>query len=147
MDSFGAFVIYGAAVLLALLALARRDATFRAGVQRATEQALIILPRLVFALVAAGFIVVLIPTEVIVRYLGAESGMTGILIGAFTGLIVASGPAMSFAIAAAFATEGASAPALVAFLTGWSVFAGHRVLNSERIKSGFYISHAMEVSG
>lgn len=128
MSTFGAYVIYGAAVLLAIAALLRRDDTFNTGVRRAMEQATIILPRLVFALVAAGFIVKLIPTDVIVRYLGEESGVTGVLIGSLTGLIVASGPAMSFAIAAAFAGEGASVPALIAFLTGWSVFAAHRVL-------------------
>ena len=61
-------------------------------------------------------------------YLGAESGFKGILIGSLTGLIVPSGPAVAFAIAAAFALEGASVPALVSFLTGWSVFAAHRVL-------------------
>ena len=138
MNGFGALIIYGAAFGLTLYALARRDATLTKGYHRAIEQALIIMPRLVVALVAAGFLVTLIPTDIIVRFLGEESGFTGILIGSLTGLIVASGPAMSFAIAAAFASEGASIPALVAFLTGWSVFAAHRVLIFEIPMLGFH---------
>ncbi len=39
-----------------------------------------------------------------------------------------AGPVVAFALAASFALAGASIPALVAFLTGWSVFAAHRVL-------------------
>lgn len=128
MNGVGALIIYGAAFVLGAWTLARRDKTFENGVKRAAEQALIIMPRLVFALIGAGFLVTLIPTEIIVRFLGEESGFTGILIGSATGLVIASGPAMAFAIAAAFAAEGASVPALVAFVTGWSVFATHRVL-------------------
>ncbi|MDH3533719.1 MAG: hypothetical protein OEO82_12370 [Gammaproteobacteria bacterium] len=128
MRELGGLFIYAAAIALALYTLSRRDATFRSGVQRALEQSLILLPRMIFALIAAGFIVRLIPTEIIVSYLGSEAGFRGILIGSLTGLIVPSGPAVAFAIAAAFALEGASVPALVAFLTGWSVFAAHRVI-------------------
>jgi len=128
MRELGGLFIYAAAIALALYTLSRRDATFRAGVRRALEQSLTLLPRMIFALVAAGFIVRLIPTEIIVSYLGSEAGFKGILIGSLTGLIVPSGPAVAFAIAAAFALEGASVPALVAFLTGWSVFAAHRVI-------------------
>ena len=54
--------------------------------------------------------------------------MEGVLIATLASLIVPSGPAVAFAIAATFAVEGASAPALVSFLTGWTVFAAHRVL-------------------
>ena len=138
MNGFGALFIYGAALGMAAYALARRDTTFRNGIRRAVEQATIIMPRLIFALLGAGFLVTLIPTEVIVRFLGEESGFTGVLIGSLTGLVIASGPAMSFAIAAAFASEGASLPALIAFLTGWSVFAAHRVLIFEIPMFGFH---------
>lgn len=128
MNSVGAWILYGGAIILGGVALARRDETFKLGLRRALEQAIVILPRMIFALIAAGFIVKLIPTEIIVGYLGSESGFKGILIGSLTGLIVPSGPAVAFAIAAAFGIEGASVPALVSFLTGWSVFAAHRVL-------------------
>ena len=128
MNAFSTLFIYGLAIGAGLMALARRDGSLRRGVNRAIEQSLIIIPRMIFALLAAGFIVKLIPTEIIVSNLGSEAGFRAILIASLTGLIVPAGPVVAFALAAAFAVEGASVPALVAFLTGWSVFAAHRVL-------------------
>ena len=127
MNDAGALILYGGGVLLGGIAVARRDDSFRDGLSRALEQAVLILPRLIFALIAASFIVRLIPTDLIVEYLGAEAGIKGIVIGSLAGLVVPSGPAIAFAVAASFALEGASVPALVAFLTAWSVFAAHRV--------------------
>lgn len=128
MSSFGGLFIYTAAIILAGVSLARRDDSFRHGMRRALEQAVAILPRMIFALIAAVFIVKLIPTEIIARYLGAEAGFTAILIASLAGLMVPSGPVIAFAAASTFAVEGASVPALVAFVTGWSVFAAHRVV-------------------
>ena len=128
MSDFGALFIYGAAVLLLAVAFFRHDGSLQLGMHRALSQAVQILPRMVVALIAAGFIVTLIPTDIIVHYLGSESGLIGILIGSITGLIVPGGPVIAFAIAAAFAGEGASLPSLVAFVSGWSVFATHRIV-------------------
>lgn len=127
MMSTGAVVIYLLAGILAAVAMSRRDDRARAGFLRAVEQILVLLPRMVLALVAAGFMVMLIPTDLIGRYLGDGAGLTGILIGSAAGLLVPSGGLIAFALAAAFAGKGASTPALVAFLTGWSVFALHRI--------------------
>lgn len=128
MSDFGALFIYGAASLLLGIAFLRRDGSLQLGMHRALSQAVQLLPRMVVALIAAGFAVTLIPTDIIVRYLGSESGLVGIVIGSMTGLIVPGGPVIAFAIAAAFAGEGASLPSLVAFVSGWSVFATHRVV-------------------
>jgi uncharacterized membrane protein YraQ (UPF0718 family) len=123
----GAVILYGGGLLLGGIAVARRDDSFRDGLLRALEQAVLIVPRLIFALIAASFIVKLIPTELIVEYLGAEADIKGIVIGSLAGLVVPAGPAVAFAVAASFALEGASVPALVSFLTAWSVFSAHRI--------------------
>lgn len=128
MISAGVYVIFFAAILMAAFALSRRDDSLRLGLMRAVEQFVIIVPRMIFALVAAGFMVKLIPTEIIGRFLGAEAGFTGILIGLVAGLFVHAGPVIAFSIAAAFATEGASVPALVSFITCWALFTAHRVI-------------------
>lgn len=128
MTGAGAYIIYLAAIVLGLYALVRRDGSARLGLVRAVEQSVLLLPRMVCALIAAGFMVNLIPTEIIGRLLGAEAGLTGILIGSLAGLVVPAGPVISFAIASAFAVEGASAPALVSFITAWSLFAAHRIV-------------------
>jgi uncharacterized membrane protein YraQ (UPF0718 family) len=109
------------------LALTRRDGTLLAGMERALEQFAKLVPRMLCALLAAGFVAQLIPSALIAAHLGAAAGPRAILIAAAAGLIVPAGPAIAFSIAVVFARSGASVPALVAFLTSWSVFAAHRM--------------------
>jgi uncharacterized membrane protein YraQ (UPF0718 family) len=137
MISPGVYVIYFAAILMAAFAVSRRDKSLNLGLTRAIEQFVRIVPRMICALVAAGFMVKFIPTEVIGRFLGVEAGFTGILIGSVTGLLVPSGPVIAFAIAAAFANEGASVPALVSFITCWTLYAAHRIIIFEVPLLGF----------
>lgn len=127
MSTIGSLFIYALALLTGLIAVAKGRTVLNAGLQRAAQQSLVLVPRLIFALIAAGFVVQLIPAEVIGRYLGEEAGFAGILIGSLAGMLVPAGPMVSFAIASAFAVAGGSAPALVAFLTSWSIFAAHRI--------------------
>lgn len=128
MNGIGATLIYAMAAILAVIAVARRDRSFHAGIVRAIEQITVLVPRMILALVAAGFMVKLIPSELIARYLGEGAGLSAILIASVAGMLVPAGPVTSFALAAAFANEGASTPALISFLSGWSVFAAHRVV-------------------
>ena len=127
MTNPGVLIIYALLIILGIVALSRGHGSFRQGLVRGTEQLVKLLPRMFCALVAAGFLAILIPTEVISSYLGAEAGFKAIVIATFTGMIFPAGPAISFSIAAVLASEGASTPALVAFITSWSVFALHRV--------------------
>lgn len=128
MTSPGVLVIYGLLIILATVALSRGKEDFKHGLIRGVEQVLILVPRMLCALVAAGFVVKLIPTEIISSYLGAESGFIAIVIGTLAGMLIPAGPVVSFSIAAVFANEGASTPALISFITSWSVFALHRVI-------------------
>lgn len=128
MTSIGMAIIYGAPVVLGGYALSRRDGTFRLGLIRAVEQFVKLVPRMFCALVAAGFVAKLIPTEFISRFLGDEAGVTAILIGTVTGLIIPSGPVVAFSIAATFAKAGAADASLIAFITAWTLFAMHRVV-------------------
>jgi len=116
-------------LLAALLTLAiqqRQD--FGPAVRRFIEQFGMLVPRMLCALVAAGFIAKLIPQEAIARLLGAEAGLLALPVAVAAGLIVPAGPVIAFAIAAVFAKSGASVPALVTFVTAWSIFAAHRIL-------------------
>lgn len=121
-------IIYGAPVILGGYALARRDGTFKKGLIRAVEQFVKLVPRMFCALVAAGFVAKLIPTSFISRFLGDEAGITAILIGTVTGLIIPSGPVVAFSIAATFAQAGAADASLISFITAWTLFAVHRVV-------------------
>lgn len=128
MTNPGVLVIYGLMIVLGTVALSRGRGTFQQGLIRGLEQIIKLVPRMLCALVAAGFLAKLIPTEIISNFLGAEAGFMAIVIGTLTGMIIPAGPAISFSIAAVLANEGASVPALVSFITSWSVFALHRVV-------------------
>lgn len=86
-----------------------------------------VLPLMVFALIVAGMVQTLIPSEVISRWLGAESGIRGILMGTLMGSLTPSGPFVSMPVAAGFLRVGASIGTLVAFMTAWSLLAVHRL--------------------
>ena len=86
-----------------------------------------ILPLLACAFVVAGMIQVLIPQETIARWVGAGSGMRGILIGTVAGGLTPGGPYVSLPIVAGLMQSGASVGTSVAFLTSWSLWAVARL--------------------
>ena len=56
-----------------------------AGLKSAMRMTVEILPLLIFAFIVAGYVQVLIPKELLSKWVGAESGLRGILIGTFAG--------------------------------------------------------------
>jgi len=86
-----------------------------------------IIPLLVFAFIVAGMIQVLIPQPLIARWVGEASGWRGILIGSVAGGLAPGGPYVSLPIAAGLVRSGASVGTMVAFLTGWSLWAVGRL--------------------
>ena len=106
----------------------RKDGSLSKGLYRAIEQIIKLMPRMMCALIAAGFIAQLLPTEQIGSYLGPDSGAKGILIATLTGMIIPAGPVVVFTLAAIFAHAGASVQTLIVFITSWSIFAAHRII-------------------
>jgi uncharacterized membrane protein YraQ (UPF0718 family) len=70
----------------------------------------------------------LIPEQWIVSLIGRDSGFTGIVIASLAGGFVPSGPFVSFPIALSLIQTGAGPAQIVAFLSGWSVYAFYRVM-------------------
>ena len=109
-----------------------KKSTFFAG-----TQALSISKKMPFALLTAAFIAQLVPIEELSQIVGPQSGFFGIIISAFLGGLLPGGPMTSFPIALIFFAGGAGAPQIVAFLSGWSIFAVHRVLVFEAPTMGW----------
>jgi uncharacterized membrane protein YraQ (UPF0718 family) len=76
----------------------------------------------------AGLVEQLIPRQWMSRALGAESGLTGILLGTAAGMATPGGPFVSMPLAAVLLRSGAAPGPVVAFLTGWSLLAVHRLV-------------------
>ncbi len=97
------------------------------GLKASGNMLLQIIPLLVFAFLIAGMIQFLIPREIISRWVGAESGFRGILIGTAMGSIAPGGPFVSMPLAAGMLRMGANIGTMVAFLTAWSLLAFTRM--------------------
>jgi uncharacterized membrane protein YraQ (UPF0718 family) len=97
------------------------------GLKSAGNLLLQIIPLLVFAFIVAGMVRVLIPQEIISKWIGMESGFRGLLIGSAIGGLMPGGPMTSLPVAAGLLRMGASIGTMVALLTGWSLLAVSRL--------------------
>ena len=97
------------------------------GLKSAGNLLLQMTPLLIVAFIVAGMIPVLVPAEMISKWVGAESGFRGILIGTVIGGLMPGGPFISMPIAAGLLRVGASVGTMVALLTAWSLVAVARL--------------------
>jgi uncharacterized membrane protein YraQ (UPF0718 family) len=121
--------------LVALLAVLGALAWWRGGATLVSEGlvgggSLLLRFSLVIAVsfLAAGFAEVLVPKGWVQEALGADSGLRGIVLASLAGVVTPAGPFVSMPIAAVLIRSGAAPGPVVAFLTGWSLLALHRLL-------------------
>jgi uncharacterized membrane protein YraQ (UPF0718 family) len=126
MDST-TLVLTAATVVLLVIAFARgRDlpmAGLLAGGRTLWRNLLLLL--LGFAI--AGLAQVLIPKDLIARWLGDEAGTKGVLIGCVVGGLVPGAPYATFPLVAALYKGGASIGAVVGFVSAWSLWSVSRL--------------------
>jgi len=121
-------IVMGAlAVIFFLIGYYKGEGQHIIGMRSALRMTVQILPLLIFAFIVAGMVQVLVPREVLSEWVGAESGMRGILIGTVAGALVPGGPYVSLPVAAGLLQAGAGVGTMVAFLTGWSLWAVSRL--------------------
>ena len=115
------------AVVLVIIGYSKGEGQHITGLKSALKMTTEILPLLVFAFIVAGMIKVLLPQELMSRWIGEESGFRGILIGTVAGGIMPGGPYVSLPLAAGLLRAGAGLGTMVAFLTAWSLWAVARM--------------------
>lgn len=86
------------------------------------------LPKVLAGCLIGGFIALLLPRDLVARWVGHESGMTGLLIAMAFGFILPGGPFTIYPIAGAFLLVGADAGTVVAFIVSWSLIGYTRAL-------------------
>jgi len=111
------------AVVFIVFGFARGKGEHLEGLHSSLRMIIEILPLLIFAFIVAGMVRVLMPHEFLLRWVGEESGLRGILFGTVAGGLMPGGPYVSLPLAAGFLRAGASVGTMVAFLTGWSLWA------------------------
>ena len=120
-------VMGGLAAALLCLGYFRGQGEHVAGSRTALQLTVQVLPLLAFAFLTAGMIQALVPKELISSWVGAGSGLRGILLGTVAGGLAPGGPYISLPIAAGLLRSGAGVGTMVAFLTGWSLWSVARL--------------------
>lgn len=115
------------AIILLFIGYYKGQGQHISGIRSALNTIVEILPLLVFSFIVAGMVQVLLPRELLSKWVGMESGMRGILIGTVAGGLAPGGPYVSLPIAAGLLRAGAGIGTMVAFLTGWSLWAVSRL--------------------
>jgi len=92
------------------------------------DQLLVVLPRMAAALLISGFIQVLVPHDLVKRWLGKSAGLKGLFVATGVGALTPGGPMLAFPLVIVLRNAGASTASLITFLTSWSVLGFHRVL-------------------
>jgi uncharacterized membrane protein YraQ (UPF0718 family) len=121
-------VFAGIAVIAGALCYAKGEDFFRRGVEASVSMTLDVLPRLLAAFLLAGFVEVLMPRDLIRKWIGDKSGLTGIVIASLAGALTPGGPMASFPLIAALYKLGADFGPLVAYLTAWELIAVQRMV-------------------
>lgn len=86
------------------------------------------LPKVLAGCLIGAFVTLLLPREMVARWVGHESGLTGLLIAAFFGFLLPGGPITIYPVAGAFLVMGADAGAVVAFIVSWTLIGYTRAL-------------------
>ena len=86
------------------------------------------LPKVLAGCLIGAFVTLLLPREMVARWVGHESGFTGLLIAAFFGFILPGGPITIYPVAGAFLVMGADAGAVVTFIVSWTLIGYTRAL-------------------
>ena len=121
-------VFSGLALVAAAFCYAKGKDIFLSGVDASVSMIIQLVPRMIAAFLIAGFVEVLIPKDVVSKWIGEKSGFKGILIATVAGALTPGGPITSFPFIFALYKLGADFGPLVAYLTAWELLAFQRIL-------------------
>jgi len=121
------FIMAAIALVLFVVASSKGQGQHIEGMKIAVRTTIEILPLIFFAFIVAGLVQTLLPRDLLSRWVGAESGFRGILVGTLAGGITPGGPYVSLPVVASLLKAGAGPGTMVAFLTSWSLWAVARL--------------------
>jgi uncharacterized membrane protein YraQ (UPF0718 family) len=121
-------VLAAAALVFAIVAYIKDPSLPAIGARNGLSMLSFVLPRLIPALLLAGLFQVVVPQEVVSRYFGREAGLRGLVMAMMAGIMTPGGPMVSVPFLVALANSGAALPALVTYMTAWSLFGLQRII-------------------
>lgn len=122
------WIVFGLLVLLSALALARGGTPMLGEALGSGTRLFLRFGAVIFlSFLVAGLAETLLPRAWVSAALGEESGWRGLMLATAAGAITPAGPFVSMPLAVGLLRSGAAPPAVLAFLTAWSVLAVHRL--------------------
>jgi uncharacterized membrane protein YraQ (UPF0718 family) len=112
---------------LGLSAVSRSRHLLRDSVREGVIDCVRLIPRIMLGVICSGYIAAILPEEVVGRWLGADSGITGLCIAVVGGAFTPGGPVIGFSIGAAALKGGAGTPQVIAYTIAWALFAVQRL--------------------
>jgi uncharacterized membrane protein YraQ (UPF0718 family) len=86
------------------------------------------MPKVLAGCLIGALVALMLPREVVTRWIGAESGWLGFVIAFFAAVILPGNPLTIFPVAGALLIAGADIGAVVVFVTTWAVIGYQRAL-------------------
>ena len=120
-------LLWAIALALGLIAAQRSRSLLFASIREGATDCLKLLPRIMLGVVGSGYIAAILPAEIVGRWLGADSGISGLCIAVLGGAFTPGGPVIGFSIGAAALKGGAGAPQVIAYTISWALFAVQRL--------------------
>jgi hypothetical protein len=115
------------ALALGVVAASRSRVLLRDSAREGVIDCIRLLPRIMLGVIGSGYIAAILPEQVVGRWLGADSGITGLCIAVFGGAFTPGGPVIGFSIGAAALKGGAGTPQVIAYTIAWALFAVQRL--------------------
>ncbi|MGF1527443.1 MAG: hypothetical protein ACFCBW_11725, partial [Candidatus Competibacterales bacterium] len=130
-------VLYALVGYLFVLAHRRGDGSVHRALAAAVANAKLVLPRVVIAVLGAGFIAAVLPKGAVMDAVGPGSGVGGLALATLVGTVTPGGPMVVFAIGISLLKAGAGTAAVVTYLTAWCLFNLNRTLLWEAPRFGW----------
>lgn len=126
--SVSTIILVAAALGLAILVWVHPERKLSEALGISRRQAIFLIPVIIPAIISAGFVAELLPSEEIGRWVGAESGFRGAMIAAAFGALMPTGPMLILPVVAALLSADAGQAQMLALLNAWMMMNVQRLL-------------------
>jgi uncharacterized membrane protein YraQ (UPF0718 family) len=118
--STATLILWLIAAALIFFAWQRKDGSLQRGLSLSWQALRRNAALLILAFVIVGYVNILSPTELVQAWIGAESGIKGLLLGEVIGMLLPGGPYVVFPLIAVLYQAGAGLGPAVTIITSWS---------------------------
>jgi hypothetical protein len=121
-------ILWGSVAAVGLIALQRGRPVLTTSLREGAMDFINIVPRIALGVIGSGYIAAVIPQEIIIGWLGPNSGWFGVLTAVIAGAATPGGPVVGFSLGAVALKAGGGTPQVIAYVVAWALFAFQRLL-------------------